>query len=537
MASLLDLNLDKILGTKNPAQGLITDPNYDTKLNIDTALGLGQGYYNSLYKGYSTPKKILNAVLGAKAGRQGGIDTFTKNYMTQQDILKDTLAIQKSKGDINLQQLEKILKAQTIEKNPYEKEKLIQDIGIGEIDKQSKRLSLIKQETEMDGYEKYLNSLPYNKKIEFAALGPKEFFANNPQTNEEKLAYKIFGITDRFKMTDEQADLMTKFYQYSPEKEAMQLRYDQNKYQQQQGARYQKTPITSQLDFLQDYITKQKTKETGSQPTKQTVSKNSPQRQYGITQNEIGEKIYNSYDGTQFTESQWEKLGRREQDLHNPFNNETQYDEINKAISNDKISDAKIINYGMEQSGRTAKNIEKILANPKALDALFDSQGRLKVKLNELTAGWFAEFGGEAQDVYNLVETLKSKQFTDGIQRMRANNPTGGAVGNVSDKEVSMFQSMEEFLGITGTREAFYTALRDLYAKSKEVQNSYVDMYINDYGEEAYKKTTLKNAKHNYKDYPETLGTLLNKVPEGSQDYNIQPDTAERLKKYNRLGK
>ena len=96
MASLLDLKLDEILGTKNPVQGLITDPNYATKLDIDTALGLGQGYYNSLYKGYSTPRKILNAVLGAKAGRQSGIDTFTKNYMTQQDILKDTLAIQKS---------------------------------------------------------------------------------------------------------------------------------------------------------------------------------------------------------------------------------------------------------------------------------------------------------------------------------------------------------------------------------------------------------------------------------------------------------
>lgn len=532
MASLLDLKLDEILGTKNPVQGLITDPNYATKLDIDTALGLGQGYYNSLYKGYSTPRKILNAVLGAKAGRQSGIDTFTKNYMTQQDILKDTLAIQKSKGDIDLQALEKILKAQNIEKNPYEKEKLIQDIGIGKIDERSKQLSLIKQETEMDGYEKYLNSLPYNKQVEFAALGAKDFFANNPLTNEEKLAYKTFGITDRFRMTDEQSRLMSQFYQHIPEKDAVTLRLEQNKYAQQQGARYQGTQVVSQLDFLNKYIAQQKTKETGSQPTKQTVSKNSPQRQYGITYNEDGEKIYNSYDGTQFTETQWNALGRREQDLHSPFNNEAQYDKINEAISKDKVSDAKIINYGMEQSGRTARNIEKILSNPKALDALFDSEGRLKVKLNELTSGWLAEFGGEAQDVYNLIETLKSKQFTDGIQRMRANNPTGGAVGNVSDKEVSMFQSMEEFLGITGTREAFYTALVDLYKKSKEVQNSYVDMYVNDYGEEAYKRTTLENAKHNYKDYPATLGTLLNKVPEGSQDYNIQPDTEEKLKKY-----
>lgn len=532
MASLLDLNLDEILGTKNPVQGLITDPNYATKLDIDTALGLGQGYYNSLYKGYSTPRKILNAVLGAKAGRQSGIDTFTKNYMTQQDILKDTLAIQKSKGDIDLQALEKILKAQNIEKNPYEKEKLIQDIGIGKIDERSKQLSLIKQETEMDGYEKYLNSLPHNKQIEFAALGAKDFFANNPLTNEERLAYQTFGIKDRFRMTDEQADLMSQFYQYIPEKDAISLRYEQSKYSQSEGARYQRTPIVSQLDFLNQYIAKKEVKQTGSQPTKQTVSKNSPQRQYGITYNENNEKIYNSYDGTQFTETQWNALGRREQDLHNPFNNQAQYDKTYDAISKDKVADSKIINYGMEQSTRTARNIEKILSNPKALDALFTPEGRLKVKVNEMTGGWFAELGGEAQDIANLIETLKSKQFTDGIQRMRLNNPTGGAVGNVSDKEVAMFQSMEEFLGLTGTREAFYTALVDLYGKSKEVQNSYANMYINDYGEEAYNKTNLKNAKHTFKDYPATLGTLLNKVPEGSQDYNIQPDTEERLKKY-----
>ena len=86
-----------------------------------------------------------------------------------------------------------------------------------------------------------------------------------------------------------------------------------------------------------------------------------------------------------------------------------------------------------------ARTIEKVLNNPKALRALFDSDGRLRVKVNEMTDGWFAELGGEAQDIKNFIEVIKNKEFDNNITNMRNSSPTGGAVGNVSDKEVAMF--------------------------------------------------------------------------------------------------
>jgi hypothetical protein len=43
--------------------------------------------------------------------------------------------------------------------------------------------------------------------------------------------------------------------------------------------------------------------------------------------------------------------------------------------------------------------------------------------------------GSEAQDANALIETLKSKIFTTVLQRIREQSKTGGAVGNVSDRE------------------------------------------------------------------------------------------------------
>jgi len=112
--ALLDIDLDKVLGTTvDPIGGLIGDPEaYQTQKNLGTGLGAVSGYLGSLYKGYSPAQKIMGALSGAQTGRQGIIDRYTKGYMTQQDILKDTLGIKKAQleipklsQDIELQEL------------------------------------------------------------------------------------------------------------------------------------------------------------------------------------------------------------------------------------------------------------------------------------------------------------------------------------------------------------------------------------------------------------------------------------------------
>jgi len=99
MASLLDydFNLDKMLGvTESPVNALLNNPNMDSQKNV----AAGFGAIAPLISGYgkkSAAQILLEMAGGAKAGRQGVIDTATKGYMTQQDILKDTQDIQLNK--------------------------------------------------------------------------------------------------------------------------------------------------------------------------------------------------------------------------------------------------------------------------------------------------------------------------------------------------------------------------------------------------------------------------------------------------------
>ena len=87
---------------------------------------------------------------------------------------------------------------------------------------------------------------------------------------------------------------------------------------------------------------------------------------------------------------------------------------------------------------------------------------------------------------------------------MRQNNPTGGAVGNVSDREVSMFQNMQEYLGDMGSGEKLYEALVDLYNKTEVMNNEYKEFYIDDYGEK-YWDESLQNREVEFKQYAPTL--------------------------------
>jgi hypothetical protein len=63
------------------------------------------------------------------------------------------------------------------------------------------------------------------------------------------------------------------------------------------------------------------------------------------------------------------------------------------------------------------------------------------------TAGFFSPLkwigGTTAADLAGNLETIKSDAFVANITEMRKNSPTGGAVGNVSDKDLDMLQSLQ----------------------------------------------------------------------------------------------
>jgi hypothetical protein len=63
------------------------------------------------------------------------------------------------------------------------------------------------------------------------------------------------------------------------------------------------------------------------------------------------------------------------------------------------------------------------------------------------TTGFFSPLkfigGTTAADLAGNLETIKSDAFVSNITEMRQNSPTGGAVGNVSDKDLEMLQSLQ----------------------------------------------------------------------------------------------
>jgi hypothetical protein len=87
------------------------------------------------------------------------------------------------------------------------------------------------------------------------------------------------------------------------------------------------------------------------------------------------------------------------------------------------------------------------------------------------TTGFFSPIkwigGTTAADLAGNLETIKSDAFVANITEMRQNSPTGGAVGNVSDKDLEMLQSLQ-----TSFRQNLKpTTLKKNLKKYKEIRD------------------------------------------------------------------
>jgi hypothetical protein len=101
------------------------------------------------------------------------------------------------------------------------------------------------------------------------------------------------------------------------------------------------------------------------------------------------------------------------------------------------------------------KKIQGLLEEPKGVDDLYQQErstrvlqsvGELKGRVGKSTVGFFGSNlarvpGTSARDFRADLETLKANIFSGELTAMRAASKTGGAVGNVSDKEGEKLQS------------------------------------------------------------------------------------------------
>jgi hypothetical protein len=462
---LSNQNLDKIFGiTPSPAQSLLGN-NFDSQKNVATfapfiAPIMQQGF---------TPEALLKGFVGAGTARQGVEDRATKNYMTQQDILNATLQAKKLQGDISQQ--------------PFQLK--------------SAQAKSILDEGQVQGIKNLLATLPPNKQNELAASGASSYFANNKLTEEERIAYQAFGVDNIFSIPNDKVNLIAEYNNAIPQKEADTI--NQKEYQKaQDDPTYQPKYVSGKLDFIKNY--KQQTE--GEAAAKDVA--------FRYRQKDVPEGSVRLANKKIITQEEFDALPTREQEYLDPsFDITTSRNQQVKVIDG-RNKDRGMVRYGLTTTRDVAKNIEKILDDPESLKSLFSTSGRFAVKFNEETKNWFAESGGKAADVANFLNSLKGKQFTEQIQRMRAANTTGGAVGNVSDREVSMFQNMQEYLGTGGSGDNLYEALVDLYDKSKALGQEYKDVYIEDYGDR-YWTDTLDKSMHNYKQYSKTFPEALKK--------------------------
>jgi hypothetical protein len=111
-----------------------------------------------------------------------------------------------------------------------------------------------------------------------------------------------------------------------------------------------------------------------------------------------------------------------------------------------------------------------------------DSKANLDKTIDEaskMVTGWSAGYGAmlsglpesDARNLSNKLDTIKANVGFDTLQEMRANSPTGGALGAVSDMENKLLQakvqSLDQYQG-TGQLKANLKDIKDSYAKSFE---------------------------------------------------------------------
>ena len=514
MASLLDydFDLDKMLGTTvNPVQGLVNDPNFQTEKNIASGLGVADALISGYGKQYA-PEILLRGLINAKSGRQGVIDKQVRGYMTQQDILKDTQDIKLNKYKLadapnkSLKLQNEILKLQNTN--------YLSSIKNLAVKSKFKRLQ-----------EKADKGGPGAKE----ALMELEYYANNPEKYDELQqnrdinnmeygqgelsAAKILklDVRDRKNWNQEQETNFLKIIKAPSVKEAADINLSRQ-------AAHREDPIN--VPFVKELNVNEVINSflKNNQPlTKNTnavkalpIGVIQPNEQYP-------EGAFKASNGKIYAKNKWDNLGIELQDVYSQDKKRLELNTAITDINNNAKTDYLSSQYGVRSIERTNLALERLLDDPEKFQKLFDTKGRALFKVNELTGNFVAELGSDAQDIANLLTTIAGQQFTNEIQIMRRNNKTGGAVGNVSDKEVEMFKNMAANIRYSGSANELWYQLNLLRGQGKKTAQTYIESFNQYYGKEKSDRFRVNSLMPKYtKEYTENYQDALQKARENT---------------------
>lgn len=161
------------------------------------------------------------------------------------------------------------------------------------------------------------------------------------------------------------------------------------------------------------------------------------------------------------------------------------------------------LNEKLEVEPQIAAEKEKAVFNEKGRQALIKSQRSLASKelkeetlqskitsIQERANPWNTGFAGSltsavkgsaAFDLKSDVETLLANAGFDTLQDMRDNSPTGGALGQVSEREISLLQASHQNLMQSQSYEQFQRNLADFQETRKKALANVRAAYEQDY--------------------------------------------------------
>jgi len=519
--SLLDFDyntmIDKALGTTNqPFKGLINDPNYEDSLNINTLLGGGLGYVNSLYKGKTLAEKLLATATGAKAARTKGINDAVTNLFNQQKFNKNLVDLTKGKQDILINQ-DKI--------GSFGEEALIRQNKI--IDLQNKNyLTSLRNVGIKDRFKQLQDKadggdLDALKQLQQFAVEPQKFMEleqskdiNNLDYSQGELsAARLFNldVRNRKNWTTEQEANFNAVVNAPSVQEAAKINRENMAAHRDDPIN---VPLVEVLNVNEEIARiRQSNKNTvNNNVTKEVMEKAMPIGKFEPNQ-QYPQGGFKANDGKLYSMDDWNKLGIERQNVMSLDTNRTETNENIKKIFTDARTDAQSAQYGARNIDRTNKAVERILDNPEKFAKLFSTfGGRLPIAINKAT-GKFIATESDAQDIASLLNTIKGQTFTNEIQVMRNNNKTGGAVGNVSDREVAMFQNMAANLTYDGTPEELWYQLNLLRSQGEATVKIYTDNFAKYYGDDQANRYKIQDLSGDYtKQYNNNWKETINAV-------------------------
>lgn len=527
-----NFDINKKLGVQYGLPKGMLSPEIESQMNVGGTLGGIGNVIEGIQSGAGVPENIFRFLSGQKTGRQGVANTATQNYLNQ-------LNIAKLQGDI-AQDPFKLAKLKfEVEKAPFE---------IGEVrnkfyQSSFKTQSIKKefQELEEQGKTEELNTLLGNPEKYFEFKQSKDINKLD-YTQPELSAARILNLDVRDRKNWSQTDELNYDAIISAPnvEEAARLNAEARARSQEDPNRVPYVYTPSRNDVIAQIRKNSKSTnvpQANQQPNQQTnvaepnyapsdVS-NLPIGQFAPTA-KYKEGGVKGSDGKIYSTETFNKLGIEKQNLLLRDVKRSEYVIEEKQLFDNIRTDKGSAQYANYNAGRTAQYIEKVLDNPEKFTKLFSTfGGRLPITLNKATGNFIATESG-AQDIANLLNTIKGQQFTNEIQLMRANNKTGGAVGNVSDREVSMFQNMAANLDYSGTPEQLWSELNSLYNQGQRMNNMYVDNFRDYYGEEEFNRYKMDKLKLTPKAYNPLLQEALTAQKESkfkSKVDSVKPNT------------